>query len=270
MCPVAELRGDRRPPGERLRAQVDQLPVRQLAERALNRPGERSLRRTPLEHDEAPLLRRLEQVGVDALLDDAVLAGEALRRGMGRFRRRCDQGVDPGEQLLASGLRGRVAEPLGREEAGHGQRVRVPEGEVRQARQARLEAVDDVELAPLECRGQVRAHPDREADAAPTRDGHGGTERDQRRPGPVSKGAPPGGQVGGAVRGGEHAHRMVALAERIGDPGDVLVHVVRLRPREGGHQADSQGHDASESSAVQEKSESVGGRLPPAPVRSQN
>ena len=57
-------------------------------------------------------------------------------------------------------------------------------------------------------------------------------------------------EVRGAVRRRENAHGMAPVAEPLGDPGHVLVHVVRLRPREGGHQADSQGHGATESSPV--------------------
>ena len=190
-----ELRRNSGPSGQLLRPEVDELPVRQLAEGALDCSGQRTLDRTPLEHDELPLLAGLEELRVHALRDDPVLAREALGRGVGSFRRRGDERVDPPEQLLALRLRGRVPEPFGREEAGDAQSPRVPEREVREARQPRLEAVDDVELSPGESRGQVRADADREADPAPPRDRDGRAERDQRRGDAVTQRAPAGGEV---------------------------------------------------------------------------
>ena len=85
---------------------------------------------------------------------------------MGRFRRRSHEGVDPSEQLLALRLRGRVPEPLRREEARNAQCTCIPESEVREAGQAGLEAVDDVELSAGERCGQIRANSDRQADSA--------------------------------------------------------------------------------------------------------
>ena len=241
--PATELRRNRRPSGQLLRPEVDELPVRQLAEGALDCSGQRTLDRAPLEHDELPLLAGLEELRVHSFRDDPVLAREALGRGMGSFRRRGDERVDPPEQLLALRLRGRVPEPFGREEAGDAQSPRVPEREVREARQPRLEAVDDVELSSGERRGQVRADADREADPAPPRDRDGRAERDQRRRDAVTQRAPAGGEVCRVIRGREDADRVAALPECVCDAGDVFVHVVWLRPREGRHQADSQGHD---------------------------
>ena len=240
--PAPQLRRHRRATGQLLRPQVDELPVRQLTERALDGTRERTLDRTPFEDDELPFLRRPEELSVDPFRDDPVLAGEALRRGVGRFRRRGDEGVGPREQLLALRLRGRVAEPLRREEAGHAERPRVPKGEVREAGQARLEAVHDVELPATEGHAQVRADADRQPDPAPARDRNRRPERDQRRLEAVAQRASSGGEVGRPVRGREDADRVAALTERVGDSRDVLVHVVRLRPQKGGHQADSQGH----------------------------
>ena len=241
--PAAELRRNRRPSGQLLRPQVDELPVGQLAEGALDGASERALDGAPLEHDELPLLPGLEELGVDAFRDDPVVAREALRRRVGRLRRRGDEGVDPCEQLLALRLRGRVPEPLRREEARNAQCACIPEREVREARQAGLEAVDDVELSAGERCGQVRADSDRQADSASPRDRHGRAQRDQRRLEAVTQGAPARREVGRAVRRREDADRVAARPERVGDPRDVFVHVVRLRPRERRHQADSQGHD---------------------------
>ena len=47
-----------------------------------------------------------------------------------------------------------------------------------------------------------------------------------------------GDEVGVPARGRQDGDRVAERAEPPGDPGDVLVHVVRLRPRERGHEAD--------------------------------
>ena len=120
---------------------------------------------------------RPEELGVDALLDDPVLAGEALRGRVGGLRRGRDERVDAREQPLALRLARRVAEALRREEARHRERARVPQGDVREARQPRLEAVDDVELAP-------RRAPRRGSPARPRagRSGSGARSGRQARP----------------------------------------------------------------------------------------
>ena len=82
------------------------------------------------------------------------------------LRRGGDERVDPAEEPLPLRLPGRIAEPLRREEARHAQRARIAKGEIREARQPGLEAVDDVEPAAGESRRQVGAHADGEADAA--------------------------------------------------------------------------------------------------------
>ena len=50
---------------------------------------------------------------------------------------------------------------------------------------------------------------------------------------------PPGGELAGPVRRRQHCHAMTALAQLAREPGDVLVHVVRLRPREGRDEGDA-------------------------------
>ena len=100
---AAQLRRNCRPPCELLRAQEDELPVGQLAQRADDGARERTFPGPPLEHDELPLRCRLEELGVDALFDDPVLAGEALSGRVCGIRRGCDERVDATEQALALG-----------------------------------------------------------------------------------------------------------------------------------------------------------------------
>ena len=144
------------------------------------------------------------------------------------------------EQLLALRARRRVAEPVGRAERRDGERVGLAQREVGERGQARLEAVDDVERPAGERERQVRADADRDAHlrAARDRDGRPDGDHVARRRVPVDD-APAGEQVGGARRGREHGHRVPERAQSGRDPGDVLVHVVRLRPRERRHEADA-------------------------------
>ena len=91
--------------------------------------------------------------------------------------------------------------------------------------------------------GNAYVAADGQPHSAAARDGHRRPERDQRSLGAVAQRTSPGCQVGSPVRGRQDARRMAQVTQRLGDPGDVLVHVVRLRPRERGHQANSQSHD---------------------------
>ena len=120
-----------------------------------------------------------EELGVDALLDDPVLPGEALRGRVCGFRRGRDEGVRTREQPLALRPARRVAEPLRREEARDRERARVPQSDVREARQPRLEAVDDVELA-------LARAPRRDSPAHPRAARSGSGARSERRARPRS------------------------------------------------------------------------------------
>ena len=120
-----------------------------------------------LDRDQLPLRARLEQLGVDAERDDPVVAGEALGGRGGRRLGGGDQRIEPREQLLAQRPSRWVPEPLRREERCDSERLRVAEREVGDARQPGLEPVHDVELPLLERQVQVRAHPDRDAEARP-------------------------------------------------------------------------------------------------------
>ncbi len=170
----------------------------------------------------------LEQLGVDSGRHDAVVAGEALGGGRGRLPGRREEGVDASEQLLSERASRRIAEPLGREERRDAERLRVAQGEVRDARQSGLEAVDDVEAPLLERQVQVRAHADRDAEARPARHRHGRADRDHVGVLAARERTPAGDQVRRAGGGGQHGDRVAERSQLLGDPGDVLVDIVRL------------------------------------------
>ena len=198
-----------------------------------------------LDDDQVALRRGAEELEVDAGRDDAIVAGEAQRGGGGRLCRRGEESVDPAEQLVPQRAARRVAEAVRAHERGHGERLRVAQREVGDARQAGLEAVDDVVAALLEREAEVRAHADGHAQARASRHGHRRTDRDHLGVGAAAERAAAREQVGPAARGRQHGHRVTEAAERLRDASDVLVHVVRLRPRERGHEADAKGHAGS-------------------------
>ena len=167
-----------------------------------------------------------KRLGVDARREDPIVAGEALRRRRGGRLGGGDQRVDPGEQLLAQGPPRRIAEPVGREEARDAERLGVAQREVRDARQPRLEAVDDVEAALLEREAEVRADADRDAEAGATRDGNGGADRDRLGGVAARERATPCREVGRPPRRREHGDRVPQRAQLLRDPGDMLVDVV--------------------------------------------
>ena len=143
----------------------------------------------------------------------AVLAREARRRGLRGLVARREERVERREQPLALRPAGRIAEPLGREERRDRERLRVAQREVRQARKARLEAVDDVEAAECEREREVRADADRDAHPAAPRDRHRRPEGDDLGVEAVEERAPSGGEVAGPVRRREHGHRVPQRAQ---------------------------------------------------------
>ena len=237
---AAERAGQRRARRERARPEDRELPVGLRGELARERSQQRPLRLPPLEHEELPLLARLERL--DAERHELVAAGKALGRGLGRLLARREQRVEPAEETLAARARGRVREPLGREERRDRQCARVAEREVGEARQPGLEAVDDVVAAGREGDREIRAHADRDAHPAAPRDRHGRPERDEVGVEPGREGSAPSGEVARSIRGRENGDAMTARAQLPCEPGDVLVHVVRLRPGEGGDEGDAKCH----------------------------
>jgi len=187
---------------------------------------ERPLAGPPFEDDQAPLLSRSKELGVHPGRKHEVVAGQALVRGLGGRLRGRDERVDPSEQPLALCPPRRVAEPLGREKGRDGERARIAQSQVREARQPGLEAMDDVVAALGEREREVRPRADRHADAAPARDRHRRPESDDLVAAPVEQRAPASDQVGRARRGGEHRHRVPEGAQPIRDPRHVLVDVV--------------------------------------------
>ena len=174
---------------------------------------------------------------------DFIAARKADVRGFRDLVARRQKRVDACEQPLPLRAARRVAEALGREEGRNRERPRVPEGEVREARQSRLEAVHDVEPAARECEREARAHADRNSHPASSRDRDGRADGDQLRR--LVEGAeqrtPPGGEVAGAVRGSQDGDGMAAVPQLARQPVHVLVHVVRLRPGERRDERDPHG-----------------------------
>ena len=181
-----------------------------------------------LDRDQLSLLAGLEQLGVDSGRHDAVVAGKALGCRGGRRLGGREQGVDASEQLLSQRAPRRIAEPLGREERGDAERLGVAQGEVRDARQSGLEAVDDVEASLLEREVEVRADADRDAEARPARHRQGRADRDHVGVLAARERSPAGDQVRRAGGRSEHGDRVPERSQLLRDPGDVLVDVVRL------------------------------------------
>src|SRR5919108_2753181 len=119
----------------------------------------------------------------------------------------------------------------------------VSEGEVREARETRLVHMDHVEALRGEDQLEVRADAERNAQPASARDRDRRAERDDALEGSavaakLAKRAPARAELAGSIRGREHDDLMPAALELAGGACDVLVHGVRLRPRERGHEAD--------------------------------
>ena len=201
----------------------------------------------PFEHDEALLARRLEQRRVDSFGDEPVITRKPQRGGSRRLLRRREQDVEPAEQLLALRPPRRVREPLGREERGDCQALGLAQSEVGETRQRRLEAVDDVEAPGAQGTRDIGAHADGDTHAAPARD------RDRRPEGEqlpavhrsIEQREPARGKVGGAIRRRDDRYRVAEDAQLPRDARDVLVHLVRLRPRERCDEADAKRHAPS-------------------------
>src|SRR6266536_5874483 len=99
---------DRRAAGQGFRAQQDELPVRQLLQRAKHPAQEGALVLPPLEDDQVALAPRLEELGLDPLADDAVVARKAGGGRLGSLLDGRDERVDAPEQAVALRPSGRI------------------------------------------------------------------------------------------------------------------------------------------------------------------
>ena len=121
--------------------------------------------------------------------------------------------------LLALRPPRRVAEPLGREEGRDGERLRVAEREVGEARQPRLEAVHDVVARPgASASARFARTPTGTPSLRPPRDGHAGPTAITSAGWPRCSARRPAQEVGGAARRREHRHRVAERAQRCAIP----------------------------------------------------
>ena len=200
-----------------------------------------ALVRAQLDDDRLPLRRPARSsVGVDAGREQAVVAREAL---LGRVAHRLverDQRVEPPEQLLALRARGRIAEPVRRDERRDRERVacRGARGRRATAARARSRARRRTRPARARARGSPGRRPARRA-ASGARSGSPGRPRSRRRRSPRSSARRPASRSAARVDGASTVTSCPSATQRAGDARDVLVDVVRLRPRERRHEADA-------------------------------
>ena len=243
MDAVAQAVWDRRTRRERRGAQQDRLPAVEFAERAERGPDDGQAPGRGLDHDQVVLRRGgREPLEVDPGRDDGVRAGEPRGSAVGDVLAGRHEPVDPREQTVALVLAGREAEPLRVDEGGDGRRPGLEEGHVGQPRHGRVEPVDDVEV-PVPQRGRdVRADAHGDPDGGARRDGNGTRDCDDSFQLAGLEGATAREEFGRAGRGSEHHDGMAPPAQCVRDAGDVLVRVVRHRPRVRRHQADPKQH----------------------------
>ena len=143
--------------------------------RADRRPTSRSRRASPSSRARS---RSRSSPGGD---DRRRRPGTALARARGDVVARREEPVDPREEPVALVAPRRVAEPLGVDEGRHRRRLGLEQRDVREACDARVEPVHDVEAAAPEGECDVRADADRDSDRrARARRGRPATAR--RRP----------------------------------------------------------------------------------------
>ena len=230
---------------EWLRVQQVQLPAVEVTQEPDERTGHRPPRDLELGRDDRSLPVRSEDGRVDSEREQPVIALEALRGGGERLLRRGEERVDPDSQSVASRSPRWIAEALGREErrgrqsiGGRGER------EVREARKAGLDAVDDVVASPLQREREIRPDADGDSEVRSARDRDRRADRDhvwRLRASALERPAP-GEQVTRSRRGSQHRHLVSDPAERGSCAFDVRVDLVRLRPREGRDEADPETH----------------------------
>ena len=226
---------------QRARAEEDELPVRAARAARASRRGRRRARSgAARRRSSCCFARRREERRVDAGREHAVVAGEALLRRGARLVGERDQRVDArrAASRAASGPAGSRAGSVRRTSRRRARPCRA-------ARDRRATAV------PARSRGRRRSRPGASAWRrfawTPT-----GTPSCERREtgiaGPsaiTSAGSPrasarrPASRSAARVDGASTVTSWPERAQGGRHPGDVVVHVVRLRPRERRHQADA-------------------------------
>ena len=196
--PVAHRRRDRRAARQRCRAREHDLPAGQGRQQAQHRPGDRALTGRQLDDDQLPLPRRREDLGVDPERDRLIVAGIPLRGPLDGRLRRAEERVDPREELCPLVLARGDRDALGREECRGSRCLRLEQRRRREAREPRLESVDDVECAERERGGEVGANAHRQRDPLAERGRDGGADRDDVTDHAALQGAPSLEEVGGA------------------------------------------------------------------------
>ena len=168
--------------------------------------------------------------------------GKRAAAFLGDLVARRQQPVDPGEQPVALVPAGREAEALRDDEGTARRRLRLEQGDVREPGNGRVEPVHDVEGAAAQRRGDVRRTPT----GNPTAErGVTGTARETATTpsGFCGLESSTTGEELGRPRGRrEHDDRVAPFAQRLGDARDVLVGVVRHRPRMWCYEADPKRH----------------------------
>ena len=230
---------------ERPRAQEHELPVGLRGELARERAQERPLRSAATRATTIlRFARGREPLEVDAERDELVPAREAQRRpprAVSVARR--EQRVEPAEQPLA--LR---SAPAGRRAARREKNVATVSASA--SRSARYERLGRPGSKPCTTSKRPAASATARFARTPTGTpmrlrreiGTAGPSATNSAVEPGRERAAAGGEVAGAVRRREHGRPVAARAELPREPGDVLVHVVRLRPGEGGDEGDPKCH----------------------------
>ena len=242
MNTATQAQRDVGPTGERALPQEHDFPAVMPVEAANRLPRGFALTRDELHDDLSPLPGRTKERTVDAWRDHRVVAGEPLAGGVRRSLRGGEQRVEPAQQPGSLRLSRGIKEALGREECRHGHRLGVSEREVRQARHTGLEAVDDVEPSLREGEREVRAHAHGDRHRAAARDGERWPDRHEVAELAALKRTASFAQVSRAGRRRENRDGVAQASQLARDAGDVVVHVVRLRPRERRDETDSEAH----------------------------
>ena len=184
-----------------------------VVERADELARDRPPRDLELERDHVTLSPGLEEVGVHSDRHEPIVAVEAIGGCGHRLFRGGEERVDPYPQTISSRPPRRVAEPLGREERRRSERVGRCEREIREAREAGLEAVDDVEAPSAEREREVRANAHRDSDVRPPRDRDRRPDRDHVLVDSAVQGSTPGEEIARSRGRREHRDLVAEPAE---------------------------------------------------------